>query len=82
MPSDMAAPPRVVALQQDNALHLPSCHATRKRCPPGEYKVAQGAEAVVQLWAGGEARRPVTVVVLPGRGRPPQAAARRAGLEV
>jgi hypothetical protein len=30
-----------VALQQDNALHLPSYHATRKRCPPGEYEVAQ-----------------------------------------
>src|SRR5215216_306153 len=31
---------------------------------------------------GGEAGSPVTVVSLPARGRPPQAAARRAGLEV
>src|SRR5215216_1090542 len=31
---------------------------------------------------GGEAGSPVTVVSLPARGRPPEAAARRAGLEV
>jgi hypothetical protein len=30
----------------------------------------------------GEAVRPAAVVSLPARGRPPQAAARRAGLEV
>jgi hypothetical protein len=30
----------------------------------------------------GEAGRPAAVVSLPARGRPPQAAARRAGLEV
>jgi hypothetical protein len=33
------------------------------------------------LGAEGEAGSPVTVVSLPARGRPPQAAARRAGLE-
>src|SRR5215218_7501598 len=32
-------------------------------------------------WMEGEAGSPVTVVSLPARGRPPQAAARRAGLE-
>jgi len=32
-------------------------------------------------WREGEADSPVTVVSLPARGRPPQAAARRAGLE-
>jgi hypothetical protein len=38
--------------------------------------------AFEQLGGRGEAARPVSVVSLPARGRPPQAAARRAGLEV
>ena len=37
--------------------------------------------AIVLLGLLGEAGSPVTVVSLPARGRPPQAAARRAGLE-
>jgi hypothetical protein len=38
--------------------------------------------AIVLLGLLGEAGFPVTVVSLPARGRSPQAAARRAGLEV
>jgi hypothetical protein len=41
----------------------------------------QGAVSVPAV-LDGEAGSPVTVVSLPARGRPPQAAVRRAGLEV
>jgi hypothetical protein len=42
----------------------------------GGYPTADGI-----TWHEGEAGSPVAVVWLPARGRPPQAAARRAGLE-
>ncbi len=42
--------------------------------PPADWRVPPGVE--------GEAGIPVTVVSLPARGRPPEAAARRAGLEL
>jgi hypothetical protein len=47
--------------------------------PAGEGLLRR--DAVVQPCLAGEACRPVPVASLPARGRPPQAAARRAGLE-
>jgi hypothetical protein len=43
--------------------------------------VAAILAAMAPAWVVGEAGTPATVVSLPARGRPPEAAARRAGLE-
>jgi hypothetical protein len=46
------------------------------------YQAGAGVAAQACPGGEGEAGTPVTVVSLPARGRPPQAAARRAGLDV